>query len=555
MKDNLFSRGPKLSRRHALGLGLGLMASTALPGFMRQAWAQQATGLPTFVPLQVEGGVTDPNPLVAVAFENYPKPYQTVAAPPGKGGPITGFVNIWSTAPPPKDQNQWMQQLDKNLGASWEPIYAPWGSYVEKLSTTLAGGQVPDVSWILPSFEVAARAIQDGAFADLTDALAGDNILKYPNLAHIPTSVWGNSTIEGRIFGVPRYIAQLNAVNVYRPDWAAKVGFSENPKNAEEIKAMLVGFSEGKLFDGEQTWGIGAFDGRMQAFFRNVFRVPAEWRVNTDGSFTNYIETDEFEAMLVYVADLWKSGVFHPDAILNQGKESYPEELFGTAKTGFMRTPTAGWYWKGVAYDLLTKTDPSFQTSLLITPGHDGGAPVNQVSGGWWGFVTAPGTASGERLEELLSVMNYFAAPFGSTEYTFLNYGIEGRHFTFDANGNPLPTSDQAALTEMNGNFFINPNEAVLYFQGRPNAAADAQAFQAVELVNAISDPSMNLLSATKIQKGGAVSQLNLSWLNDIVSGRRPVSDIAGWRQEWANAGGAAIRTELQESYARSRQG
>jgi len=554
MNDSL-QRGPILSRRHAIGLGLGLAASTALPGFFARAVAQEATGLPSFVPLAVKGGVTDPNPLVAVAFENYPPAYQSVAAPPGTGGKVTGFVNIWSTAPPPKDQNQWAQQLDKNLNSQWEPIYAPWGSYVEKLSTTLASGQVPDISWIQSSFEVAARAIQDGAFADLTDALAGDNILKYPNLAHIPTQVWDNATIEGRIIGVPRYIANFNAVDVYRSDWAEKVGFAEQPKNAEEVKAMLVGFSEGKLFNGEQTWGIGAFDGRTQSFFRSMFRVPAEWRVNDDGTFTNYVETDEFEQMLAYVADLWSAGVFHPDAILNQSKESYPEEMFGVAKTGFLRTPTAGWYWKGVAYDLLKKTDPSFATSLLVTPGHDGGAPANATSGGWWGFVTAAGTASGERLEELLRIMDYFAAPFGSTEYTFLNYGIEGRHFNFDATGNPAPSADQAALTEMNGNYFLNPNEAVLYFQGRPNSAAEAQAFQAKQAVNAISDPSINLLSQTKIRKSGAVSQLNLSWLNDVVSGRKSLTELATWRQEWANAGGADIRTELQESYARSQQG
>lgn len=469
-----------------------------------------------------------------------------------RGDSVTGFVNIWSTAPGPKPANQWMDQLDKNLNAAWEPQYAPWGSYVEKLSTTLATGKVPDISWIQSSFEVAARAIQDGAFADLTDALAGDNVLKYPNLAHIPTSVWQSSMIEGRIIGVPRQIAQLSVVDVYRNDWAAKVGFEKPPANAEEVKAMLVAFSEGKLFNNEQTWGIGAYDGRTQQFFRNMFRVPAEWRLNADGTLTSYIETDEFEAMLEYVAGLWKAGVFHPDAILNQAKESYPEELFGVSKTGFLRTPTAGWYWKGVAYDLLKQNDPGFTTALLVTPGYDGGAPAVATSGGWWGFVTAAATAQGARLEELLSVMDYFAASFGSAEYTFLNYGIEGRHFNYDDAGNPVPTADQAALTEMNGNYFLNPNEAVLYFQGRAGAAAEAQAFQAKQLAHAVSDPSMNLLSSTKIRQGGALSQLNLSYLNDVVTGRRPVSDLAAWRQEWANAGGSSVRTELQDSYARS---
>lgn len=138
---------------------------------------------------------------------------------------------------------------------------------------------------------------------------------------------------------------------------------------------MLLGFSQGKLFNGEQTWAIGAFDAAAPR----------------------------------------------------------PSSCSGCLLSGVSTT---------------TARSP---------PGFDGGAPVIATSGGWWGFVTATATASGERLEELLRVMDYFAAPFGSIEYTFLNYGIEGRHFTFDGSGNPPPTSDQAALTEMNGNYFLIP--------------------------------------------------------------------------------------------------
>ena len=37
-------------------------------------------------------------------------------------------------------------------------------------------------------------------------------------------------------------------------------------------------------------------------------------------------------------------------------------------------------------------------------------------------------------------MLNYLAAPIGTTEALLLQYGIEGPDFTRDANGNPVPT-------------------------------------------------------------------------------------------------------------------
>ena len=42
------------------------------------------------------------------------------------------------------------------------------------------------------------------------------------------------------------------------------------------------------------------------------------------------------------------------------------------------------------------------------------------------------------RIRELLGVVNYFVAPFGTQEQLVLNYGVKDRDYTLDARGNSI---------------------------------------------------------------------------------------------------------------------
>src|SRR5262249_55588858 len=45
-----------------------------------------------------------------------------------------------------------------------------------------------------------------------------------------------------------------------------------------------------------------------------------------------------------------------------------------------------------------------------------------------------------ERVEELLRVLNWCAAPFGSKEHELNRFGVEGKHFHRGSDGSPVPT-------------------------------------------------------------------------------------------------------------------
>ncbi|GAA2760197.1 extracellular solute-binding protein [Actinopolymorpha rutila] len=554
-----------MSRRGVLSLGAAAVTSLALAGCGDGAKSGSGAGgkhgalkLPAYKPAgHAEGAITSDNTFVPNAFESYPRPpFTSVPKTPAHGGQVTACVLDWGPPPPGKAKNVWAQQLDKRLGTTWNPTVIPAASYDTKVAAILASGEIPDVMWVQPDYQQpVAQAVQQGAFVDLSEILAGDGIKDYPNLATVPSYLWKRSSVEGAIYGIPRPLYLLNKVDVYRADWAAKLGYPDPPKNADEVFELLTAFSHGKAAGKVKTWGIAAFDVRITEFVGNMFRMPNQWRVNKDGSFEYYVETDEYEATLTYMRKLWKEGVFHPDALLFQTQSDKSADLFISGRTGFYRPPPAGWFPANSDLDELTKNDPKARPELLVTPGHDGGQPLNAQTNGWWGIgvISAEAGKDDKRLGELLHVLDYWAAPFGSKEYTFLNYGVEGRHFNFDAKGDPVGVDNEKLTNEMAANYFINPSESVIYYPGTKGRARMVHDYYEKQLAHSAADPSLGLLSETKLKKVTALTSLNTSYENDIVSGRKPLSALKEWRQRWRSGGGDKMRKEYEDSYQRSK--
>lgn len=554
-----------MSRRDMLRLGAGLAGGSLLAACSSSPNAKPPTSkpssktltLPTFkAGRALPGAITSANPLVPMAFETFPTPYQSVSQKPMAGGGVDVFMLIWGSAPPPMSQNTWWQNLNKELGGQWNPTLVPAAVYDQRVATMLASGKIPDLSWIQPDYSApTAQAVQQGAFANLTEALAGDAVMAYPNLAQIPTYAWERSSVNGSIYGVPHPLYLLNQVDVYRADWAEKLGYPEPPKNADEVLALFTAFSKGNPAGSTQTWGVAAFDLLLTTFVSNMFRVPNRWRLNKDGTFTSSIETDEYEAALTYMNKMWKAGVFHPDALLYQTQTDKIPDLFTAGRTGFYRPPSAAWFAAGTYADQLLEANPDARAELLVTPGHDGGTPLNQQTDGWYGIasISAEAGRDKERLGELLRVLDYLAAPFGSEEFLSYNYGLEGRHYTLDDKGNPVPTEDPKILSELGAGYFISPAESTLYYPGTQGRATKAHAYYAAQLENSVSDPALGLVSETNMSKGAVLSQLNTSYQNDIVSGRKPLSALTEWRSRWRSQGGDKVRQEYQEALQQSK--
>jgi putative aldouronate transport system substrate-binding protein len=387
--------------------------------------------------------------------------------------------------------------------------------------------------------------MQQNAFTDLSEVVAGSGIDAYPNLAKIPTYAWRNSSLNGRVFGVPRVLPLVNEEKMYRTDWASDLGFTEPPKNAEEVKELLAAYTKGSHRGKRKgdTWGLATLDhGLILAV--QMFRVPNDWR-ETDGKLTNEIETDEYEAALAWLVELWKAGAFHPDAATLPVLDG--QDLFMNGRIGLMPAGIAPHY--RTMLPTLRKNDPKAEVASLALPGHAGGDPIVHQAAGYFGLAAIPSSVGKDtaRLEELLRIIDYWCAPFGSEEHTFVNYGIEGRHFTYDDQGTPTPVDTERQAREVNGpSYLVQPLEGLFFFPGDTEAATSAQKSIAKAVPLSIKNPTSNLISETSVRKGAALDQLNHDYLYGIITGRRSIGELGEWRKRWRTTGGDTIRREFE---------
>ncbi|WP_156253936.1 extracellular solute-binding protein [Pseudactinotalea terrae] len=539
-----------LSRRTLLTVGVGVVSAGALAA-CRSATPGDAGGgggggeppatltLPTFVaPPEVEGATVSSVEGVPVAYSTFGSPYRSVTEPPGSGGEVTTFQPLFRPPPPPLDENPWWQQLNERLGVTINALLAPSDSYADKLSTTIAGGDIPDLTVVSENMAPGAiKLVKQGAFLDLTDVIGGDAIKEYPNLAAIPTRAWKDAAVENRIYGVPMPIA--DGVTMYRQDWAEAIGFPDPPTDADEVKELLVAFSENSPpgQDGVKGYGFSSFDQGVD-YCQQLFHVPNNWAVSDDGQFTHKVETEEYEQALVYGRELWEAGVWHPDAPTHTGEEY--EDIWLGGRGGCFTLNVANIY--NLFYVEGTKPfDPV---------AFDGGDPTIWQAPSIFAFTAISSQVTDEeRLKELLGVLNWWAAPFGSEEYLHIAYGLEGRQFNFE-DGEPIAIDDPDAQTERNLYWMVQQFEQALYVPGHPDRAAEAQKQLEHKYTYAVTDPSRGLYSDEKVSKAASLAQLIDDYQVGIITGRRDISELDDLRSRWATGGGDTIKTELGESYA-----
>jgi len=544
----------KLDRRNVMKVG-GAVAAGTIAGKVSITMAQtpeaspeaspEATpgGYPTVIESSVEG--------VPNAYTAYPEPFKTVEETPGDGSTVRMTTLSYNPPVLEKSENTYWQELEARLGITYEPDLVPADVYSERLATIIAGGDLPDLLFLLPdpTRPLIYDSISQGAFLDLTEIVESGKIKEYNNLALIPDYMWDATRFEGKIWGVPKPVLRNNDVITWRQDWGTTLGTS-TLESGDDLARYLIGVSNDDP-DGNgnarDTWGwVPPLGGWHKFILNQVHRVPHTWHLNDDGSLVAAHETEEFKAALEYGANLFQEGAYHPDSAAIDVALSV--EMMNAGQVGMAANGYAAVFGNSGFRTKIKEIVPDADLQPLLVPGVDGGLGSTYPISGIYGFVSMPGAIAGDeaRIDTLLKVLNYFHAPFGSEESTFLRYGIEGEHSQRTEDGGYQMTPEGSSMRGAMAYAFLSEN--YFYYPGRPEEAVLAQKHNERMAAQAVENPAMGLFAPAEGEYGSVLNQLINDTYGEIITGRSGIERLDEMRTQWKDRGGDEIRAQLEEA-------
>jgi len=539
--------GASTSRRNFLGLvGLGAasLAGTGLvtgcskkPGSTGSATnAEQAAGVvPTFKDSNL---VTPDIKGVSPMADGYVKyPTNLIDAitdkPITSGKPVTATTPWWGPAPP--TANKFVEAVGADLGAPINFSIQDGNTYGDKLNTMLGARDVPDLTCI-PGWEINKLArFSDGVhvlFEDLTPYLAGDKASAYPLLAGLDTAAWRDSVWGGKLMGVPFPTDSPYPTAFFvRQDVIDQRGVAA-PTTLDEVYA----FGKKMTNADKGEWAYGDI-------FQEVLQICGNpgsqngWFKGADGKVSHRYETPEYKRAVEFMVRVYQDKLIHPELASSKGGDV--KTLFKGGKIFAFADGLGGW--KEVQREM-TKSSPGFNMQAVKVFGADAGKPPTRWSSGatiMWTFIKKG--LGKDRVEELLRVLNYTAAPFGTKEYELQNYGVEGTHFTRDASGAPA-TNDLFSKEFANQFIFLGGRPPVVVSSpDLPNFAKDMLAWGN----DATQYLEKNPWEGIKVEvptEQAAIQQPTDDKITDILRGRRPISDFDKVVAEWKSSGGDKAR-------------
>ena len=547
---------PVTSRRAFLKLaaangGLTLLAvacAPALPAAPSATSGSTSLQLPTYVPFS--GPPPDlpgsADGLLPPAYLNYPRtPVRSVQQPVGTGEDVTAATYTTQAPPTPAEQNPAWQRVNQELGLNVKLPLTQLADYPTKLNTIIAGGSLPDLlSLGTGNGQGIANLLEflQSQCLDLTALVGGDAIKQFPNLANLPSYAWRNAVFNNRIYAVPSVRSSISSAIMFGKgklfDPIGGPTFKDTDDFLRKMQQLTVAGTQ---------WGLGATSGApanglpgIAIYFLESFGAPNIWR-EAGGKLTKDWETDEFKAAIAFVRKLWDSGVIHPDAptaSVNQGAQSFYAGKYALWANGLTIGDTV--------WNRANAQDPEFGMRAIAPFPGGSKKPVHHLGTGA-NLLTVLKKTTDAQAKQLLGLLNYTAAPFGTQEYLTMWYGVEGVEFDFDQNHNPM-VSDKGQ-TDL---FIPWPNvgaaPSVLY---NARSATYARVMsQDVGVIQGlgIPNPVVGLYSRTNAQRAASLNQTMGDGLLAIIFGRSDVSTFDQLVKDWRSQGGDQIRSEFEQA-------
>jgi putative aldouronate transport system substrate-binding protein len=525
--------------------GLGTACRTRPPSVESMPTDSQISALlPRYQPLVIQKPDVPGGGPIPDGYARYPATLlRVVKDKPGRGGgPIKTMMPVWGPAPPGLGRNSYLDAVNAELGVQLMPSLQDGTRFAAKLSALLAARDIPDVlatpSWEvvkIPRFSQAVKAL----FADLSEYLQGSAIDAYPLLATLPTVAWRQAVWGESLAAIPFPTDGAFPWGLfYRKDLCDRAGV-EAPRSIDE----LYQFGRRMTDPARGVWAFGPIFDMVQMYFKCPSRKGG-WREKPGGGLVHKYELPEYRQALEFTARLYREGYVHPEVIENRSADT--RQLSNAGRLIAAQEGMAVWR---ATQSEQAKITPGFNIQPVPLFSAVGGDPLAWTSEEPIFYTFIKKGLGRERTAEILRVLDWCAAPFGSLEHELNQFGVEGQHFERLADGSPYLTElgrkengsqyryISGRVPSLVGSADV-PNyvEQFLHYSRTTYAYREPDPFRSVRLDF---PPNYSRLTVPTEDK-----------VRDIICGRRPVADMDQIATEWRKSGGDEGRRFFEKALA-----
>lgn len=464
---------------------------------------------------------------------------QTSSKQSGNEGPLqlSMMLPTYSAEQMPAD-SEVLKQLEELTGTSLSVTWVPSSTYTEKLSATVASGELPKTFVALEAkASYIVNAARSGMFWEL-----GPYLKEYENLSKMSDLVLNNISIDGKVYGLYRERDLARFGLMIRKDWLENLGINA-PKTIDELYEVLKAFAtndpdkNGK----DDTIGLAVgMQGNNIAGFKDILMYmggPNEWEIE-DGQLIPAHMTDVYMEAMKFYKKLYDEKLINQDfAIVQDGRSVMYKGQAGLWIDNMLDG-------KNIEINV-QKAVPEAKIDL-----------INRISGpkgdrtragaGFLGMYMIPKT-SVKSEDELHQLLTYFDRVSAEDIQNMMKYGIEGRQYSIE-NGEYNENDDpklRAEITDAN-QFMILQDQVVNY--GADLDLLSSKLFQD-NATFAIPNPAAPFISDTEVEKGKEISKIIADATVKFIMGSIGEAEWNQAVEQWAKSGGSKVIEEINEQY------
>lgn len=445
------------------------------------------------------------------------------------------------------------QLIEEVTGYKAEYIMLPAENANEKLAMDAASGADYDI--IRCSVDQFNMLLSSGALMPLNDLLEvyGPDII-----AGYTQETWDAvSDSNGTIYGIPYKYASDQEVASFltcRWDLMQAAGIEKLPQTLDEFYDCLVTLKN--YYGDEYIILTGPFlpttekneNWRFPKSIASAFGIWNEWMVDENGEVIYMTEAEGFEDMLTFLKKLYDEGLIDADWAVNTNDSV--NEKFSSGRAIITCSSRTG----------CNVTSPAIISNLGIT--YDDLAYIGALKGpdGTCTYMSTEALSSVSVIlkscDNAADVINWCNLKLQNQLY--LNFGVEGVHFTYDEEGTMVPINPTFSDERSNSYWYCNAMDMAAYQKDWPARLRKTEAqwdcWNRVTVVAQQNTPEIFVDNPFKyLPASEAYSTYNTSLhtlLNDfivqVISSSKTYADLDSLVKDWTAAGGEEVRSELQ---------